>query len=78
MSRFLKLTDAIINVNHIRLIQLKSNKYKIQLATNYFDGFWLLGSGSIKSNSYEVTVCEKEHPEDYKLVTKWINKNSEL
>ena len=79
MSRFLKLTDCMINVNHIRYIVFnKPNEYKIDLAVNWFKGFWMLGSGSVSCENYEVTVCEKEHPEDYKIVTEWINKNSEL
>jgi hypothetical protein len=72
----------MINVNHIRYITFnkpnKHNEYKIDLAANWFKGFLMLGSGSVSCENYEVTVCEKEHPEDYKIVTEWINKNSEL
>jgi hypothetical protein len=76
MSRFLKLKDCMINISHIRFILLDKPKvYKIDLAANWFNGYWMLGSGSVSSQNYEVTVCEKENPEDYKTLTEWINKN---
>ena len=75
MRKGVKLTDIMINVSHIRFIKFNPKEYKIELATNYFNGSLILGTGTIISNSYEVTVCEKEHPDDYKLVTEWITKN---
>jgi hypothetical protein len=76
MSRFLKLTGCMINVSNIRYILLDKPKvYNIKMTTNYFNGFILFGSGFIHSDNLEVTVCEKENPEDYKTVTEWINKN---
>jgi hypothetical protein len=66
-------------VNHIRYINFnKPKEYKIDLAANWFNGYWLLGSGNINCANYEIFVCEKKHPEDYKIVTEWINKNSDL
>ena len=75
MLRFLKLTDIIINVSHIRFIKFNPKEYKIELSTNYFKGTMILGSGEIRSHESIITVCEKEHPDDYKLVTEWITKN---
>jgi hypothetical protein len=78
MSRFLKLRNIIINVNHIRFISFQSKKYKIDFAANCFNGYWMLGSGQVNSSNYELNICEKEDPEDYKIVTEWVNNNSEL
>jgi hypothetical protein len=35
-------------------------------------GAWMLGSGSISTDSSYVIVSEKESPEDFKQVTEWI------
>jgi len=76
MSRFLKLTHCMINVSNIRFILLDKPKvYKIKLTTHYFNGYFIMGTGWINADNLEVTVCEKENPEDYKTVTEWIDKN---
>lgn len=79
MSRFLRLTHCMINVSNIRYILLDKPKvYNIKLTTHNFNGYFIMGTGSINADTLEVTVCEKENPEDYKTVTEWIDKNSEL
>jgi hypothetical protein len=35
----------------------------------------MLGSGLVSSQNYELNICEKENPEDYKIVTEWVNNN---
>ncbi len=72
MSRFLRLTNYLINVNQIRKIDIKPNEYKIHLMPDKFSGMILAGSGSFTSGGEFYTVSEKEHILDYKIVTDWI------
>ena len=72
MSRFLRLTNYLINVNQIRKIDIKPIEYKIYLIPDKFSGMILAGSGSFTSGAEFYTVSEKEHILDYKIVTDWI------
>jgi hypothetical protein len=77
MSKFIKLTNLIININYIRSIVIKPNKYYINVASNNFDGSnWNIsgfGMGTISSYHYEIELCETKHSSDYKIVSDWIN-----
>lgn len=77
MSRFIRLTHTVLNTNAIHKIIIEPTKYYI--ITKKMDGFsWRFagsGMGSISSNDRcEITVCEKEHPNDYKIISDWISK----
>ena len=77
MSRFLKLTNVVLNTNQIHKILIQPNKYYIM--TKKMDGFDFKiagsGYGSISSNDRcEINVCEKENPTDYKIISDWISK----
>jgi hypothetical protein len=77
MSKFLKLTNFILNANNICKISIFPNKYVIHLAYKKVDGFlWIIGGfglGNISSCPQEIEVCEINHGTDYKIVTEWIN-----
>ncbi len=79
MSKFLKLTNFLLNTNDIHKIVIKPNKYCIHVAGKTLDGFiWIIGGigvGRATSYTSEIEVCEKEHSTDYKIVTDWINAN---
>ena len=72
MSRFLRLTNFLINVNQIRKIDIKPNEYKIHLIPSEISGFMLLGSGTFQSAAERYTISEKEHETDYKMISEWI------
>ncbi len=72
MSRFLRLTNFLINVNQIRKIDIKPNEYKIHLIPSQISGFTLVGSGTFQSAAEMYTVSEKENETDYKIVSDWI------
>jgi hypothetical protein len=78
MSKFLKLTNFLLNTNDIYKISIKPNKYHIHIAGKKMDGFlWIVGGfgvGNISSFTSEIEVCEKEHSTDYKIVSDWIDK----
>jgi hypothetical protein len=76
MSKFIKLTNLIINTNYIQSIVIKPNKYYINVAINKFDGSqWSVtgfGMGTISSYNNEIEVCETKHSSDYKILNDWI------
>ena len=75
MSRFLKLTKSIINANQIRIIDFnKPNKYEIHLVSKEIYGYTVFGTGTIESYEPYITVCQEKQPEDYKIVSDWIQK----
>lgn len=79
MSKFIKLTNFIINTNNIYSIIIKPDKYTIHITGKSFDGFsWSFagfGSGSISSFTSEIEVCKNKNSMDYKIVSDWIDKN---
>jgi hypothetical protein len=75
MSRFIKLTNILINTNDIHKIIIQPNKYYIHIVSKDFLGFNLLGFGYIVSFSSKIEVCETNHSLDYKIVSDWISKN---
>jgi len=79
MSKFLKLTNFLLNTNDIHRIVIHPNKYCIHIASKKIDGFiWGIcgfSLGNISSYTSEIEVCETNHSTDYKIVTDWIDKN---
>jgi len=73
MSKFLKLSSTIINVSQIQTIQVLPKKYKIHLVSSKHSGFWIYGTGFFSNNKLNYEICEKNHPQDYKTVSKWLN-----
>ena len=73
MSRFLKLTNIIINKNFIQHIDINKDKFIIHLMTNKTDGILIFCGGSYESYNTEVKVCKTENLSDYKKVTDWID-----
>lgn len=72
MSSFLKLSKNLINTNYIRNINILKTKYEIKLISYEVDGEILFGSGTIYTACSTIDICEKENPEDYNTVKKWI------
>jgi len=79
MSKFIKLTNLVININYIHSIIIKPNKYYIHFMSNKMDGSnWSIvgfGSGTISSCNSEIEVCKTKHSSDYKIVSDWIDNN---
>ena len=77
MSKFIKLTNFLVNTNDIHKIIIKPNLYIIHIVSKKIDGFnWSVGAfgiGNISSYTYEIEVCENKHLIDYKIVFEWIN-----
>jgi len=73
MSQFIKLTFMIINKNLITSVFIKQNKYHIYTVENNINGWMLLGSGGANSSPEKIVICEEKSPEDYKIISKWID-----
>lgn len=78
MSRFLKLTNVILNTKFIHKIDITPNKYIISVVPQEFSGSgWNVGwfgLSQINTHNYNVVICKTEKPDDYKQVFDWINK----
>ncbi len=79
MSKFIRLTNFLINTNNIHSILIQPNKYVIQIVSKNINGFNVgifgFSMGNISSVTSEIEVCEKKHSTDYKIITDFINKN---
>ena len=83
MSRFLKLSNYLLNINDIHRINIYPNKYYVQVITKQIIGtdvkIYGVGSGvgygygNVNSFTYDVEVCKKTNSEDYHTLTDWIN-----
>lgn len=74
-TKFLRLSNRIINTSHIEEIKINPDKYTIYLNNNGFSGFILFSSGFVHSTYNEIDVCKKNNLSDYTILTSWINKN---
>lgn len=74
-SRFLRLTNFLININQIRRIDMSPGAYKIHLIQDELKGVTFMGTGYFTSQTETYTVSEKDHINDYKIVTEWIQNN---
>ncbi len=75
MSKFIRLTNCLINTNDIHSILIQPNKYVIQIVSKKINGINWGIFGYVSSFTGEIEVCEKKHSNDYKIVSEWISKN---
>ena len=79
MSRFIRLTNFLLNTNDIHKIVIHPNKYYIHVAGREMWGSTISifgsGRGLFLSNTATIEVCETKHATDYKIVSDWIDKN---
>ena len=82
MTRFMKLTNMVLNTKDIHKIMIQPHKYSIHVSSNKLTGItWSIygsGFGTLSSSDYKIEVCETERPEDYKLISEWIAKQDEI
>ena len=75
MSRFIKLTNILINTSKIIFIQNTGTTYYVKtLGPNLQYGFFIFGFGFIDtSTSYNfIEICKNKHPTDYEIMEKWV------
>ena len=76
-SRFLKLSNIMLNVSTIDKIVIEPNKYFIHIAPQVIhSGFLIYGSGWQSTNYTPeiMEICNTKHAADFYLIERWINK----
>lgn len=73
MSRFIRLTNLIINTHNITTIKHNNSKYIISLKRQYIDGFTLFGCGGIHTNYDKYVFCKEKEETDYIAIHNWID-----
>jgi len=75
MSRFLKLTNTIINTSKIIKIDRTENSYYINMGpimeASYFS--FIYNFGSLKNNEWNIIIHKSHEPDDFNAVSKWID-----
>ncbi len=78
MSRFLKLTNRIINVKYIKQIYSYNKSFQIMINTNNLSGMNFFGLGSIRWQDEWIYINEDSEKEsdkkDYQIIKDWIEK----
>ena len=71
MSKFLKLTRFAINTTFITRIDVNKSSFNIHVCNPEINGLQIFYYGWIKTDTYNYSINEEQHPEDYKIVKKW-------
>ena len=73
MTRFIRLTNIIINTSKIIDIHIKPEKYILYLSNNYIDGYFIFGFGHITTIDNKLEICKKNNSHDYNCLSQWID-----
>lgn len=78
MSRFLKLTNRIINIKYITQIHSYDKSFQIMINTNNLSGMNIFGLGTISWQNEWIYVREDSEKEsdkkDYQTIKDWVEK----
>lgn len=77
MTKFIKLSNKLINTSFINTISIFPKKYLLNINENNISGFGyvLAGTGFFNwNNNYNSTIqiCAETNPDDYKIIDEWI------
>jgi len=72
MLTFLKFSFTIINLSHIKQIDIQPNKYDIYLSDSKLKGSYVFKVGDLYSKSSKIEISNITHPYDYIKMTNWI------
>lgn len=74
MTRFLKLTNSLINISKIKKIVTYENSHYLYYNSNEISGFFLITIGTLRSNEDFTAIYKDTDPKDYQIVSEWIEK----
>ena len=72
MSRFIKLSQYVLNTNHISHIVIKPSNFQIRMSIFDLNAQLISGSSGVSTTPYILDIDEKVNPNDYQIVNKWI------
>lgn len=72
MSRFIKLSQCVLNTNYISHIIINPSNFQIKMTIYDLNGYLLLGTGGLTNTNYILDIDEKTNPGDYQVLNKWI------
>ena len=75
MSRFIKLTNILINTSKIIFIENTGTTYYVKTCgTGITSGFSIFGFGVIDTSNSDnfFEICKNKHPIDYQIMEKWV------
>jgi hypothetical protein len=75
MSRFLKLTNTVINTSKIIKIDRLENSYYINMGSIVNASFFsfIYNFGNINSTEWNIIIHKEHEPDDFNAVSKWID-----
>lgn len=74
MTKFIKLSNMVINIKHIIRIHTHLDTHYIYLNNVYFSGFSFMGSGALSTDQQYISLHKSKNEADHKIITEWINK----
>lgn len=69
MKNFLRLSNTLINTNHIVKIEHYTNQYYVHTVLHHATIF--AGFGGMEPDI--IKICEKKNPHDFNIMTNWID-----
>ena len=72
MSRFIKLSQCVVNTSYISHIIINPSKFQIKMTIYDLNGQLFFGTGGLSYTNYILDIDEKTNPGDYQIVNKWI------
>ena len=73
MSRFIRLTNMVINTSKLVKIEKYDNKYSMYFCNNNISGYFIVSIGNLFTSDNTIVICKEKSPVDYKIVEDWIN-----
>lgn len=74
MTRFIKLTNSLINISYITKVVSYEKTHLLYLNNIDIRGFFCITIGSLNSNTEYIAVNKDTEPKDYQIVSEWIAK----
>jgi hypothetical protein len=72
MNRFIKLSQCVLNTNHISHIVIKPSNFQIKMNIYDMNGQLIFGSSGVSTVPCILDIDEKTNPTDYQTIEKWI------